>query len=88
MTDGSMSDPQLAMGGFIGSDPSPTAAQPEQLVAGGRLRYLLLGGGGGFGGLMGGAAARERQDWVRSTCTPVSDPSLGSSDGQRATLYD
>ncbi len=76
------------MGGFIGSDPSPTAAQLEQLVAAGRLRYVLLGGGGGFGGLMGGAAARERQDWVRSTCTPVSDRSLGGSDGQRATPYD
>ncbi|MCY7417771.1 MAG: hypothetical protein LH650_04610 [Chloroflexi bacterium] len=49
---------------------------------------MLLGGGGGFGGLKGGTAAHERADWVRSTCTPVSDPSLGASDGQRATLYE
>ena len=80
--------PVLSMGGFIGSDPSPSAAQLAQLVAAGRLRYVLLGGGGGSGGRMGGTAAGERQDWVRSMCTPVSDPSLGGSDGQRATLYD
>src|SRR5204863_8586866 len=36
----------LAMGGFSGSDPAPTAEQLAALVSSGRLRYVLLGGTG------------------------------------------
>ena len=80
--------PVMAMGGFIGSDPSPTLAQLQGLVAEGRLRYVLLGRGQGLGGFLGGSNNRTRDDWVRSTCVVVTDPSLGASGGQRASLYD
>jgi hypothetical protein len=80
--------PVLSMGGFIGSDPSPTAAQLQQLVATGRLRYVLMDRGPGFGAFLGGAASRERDAWVRDACVTVTDPTLGASNGQRATLYD
>jgi hypothetical protein len=43
--------PIMAMGGFTSSDPAPTLAQFKQLVAEGKVRYVLVGGGlGGFGG--------------------------------------
>jgi 4-amino-4-deoxy-L-arabinose transferase-like glycosyltransferase len=37
--------PVMAMGGFIGSDPAPTAEQLAQLVRSGQLRFVLLGAG-------------------------------------------
>ena len=80
--------PVMAMGGFIGSDPSPTLAQLQALVAGNRLRYVLLPRGQGIGGFLGGSNNRTRDDWVRATCVAVTDPSLGGSAGQRASLYD
>jgi hypothetical protein len=42
--------PVIAMGGFIGSDPAPTAAQLQALVTSGDLRFVLSGGRGGFDG--------------------------------------
>jgi 4-amino-4-deoxy-L-arabinose transferase-like glycosyltransferase len=45
--------PVMAMGGFSGSDPWPTADELASLVATGDLRYVLAGGldgRGGFGG--------------------------------------
>jgi len=46
--------PVMGMGGFSGTDPVPTLAQFEKLVAAGKVRYVLVGGGGfggdGFGG--------------------------------------
>ncbi len=44
--------PVMAIGGFNGSDPSPTLAQFQQYVAQGRIHYFI--GGGGFGGGPGG----------------------------------
>ena len=39
--------PVMAIGGFNGSDPSPTLAQFQQDVADGRIHYFLSGGGFG-----------------------------------------
>ncbi|NHN56306.1 glycosyltransferase family 39 protein [Calidifontibacter sp. DB0510] len=39
-------DPVMAIGGFSGSDPSPTLAQFQADVAAGRIHYFLPGGGG------------------------------------------
>ena len=39
-------EPILAIGGFNGTDPTPTLAQFEQLVAKGRIHYFLSGGSG------------------------------------------
>jgi 4-amino-4-deoxy-L-arabinose transferase-like glycosyltransferase len=41
--------PVMAMGGFNGSDPWPTASELASLVASGRLRYVLLDAQGGRG---------------------------------------
>src|SRR5205814_1739794 len=49
-------EPVMAIGGFNGTDPSPTLAQFQALVRPGRIHYFI-GGGGGFrsGGLRGGS---------------------------------
>jgi len=44
----------MAVGGFTGSDPSPTLAQFEKDVAEGKIHYFVVGGFGGGGG-RGGA---------------------------------
>jgi hypothetical protein len=64
-------DPIMAIGGFNGSDPSPTLAQFQQDVADGKIHYFIAGGrgdmgarggetaggkGGGMGGAMGGGS--------------------------------
>ena len=47
-------NPVLAIGGFNGSDPTPTLAQFQELVRAGKVHYFLAvgaaGGRGGFGG--------------------------------------
>ncbi|MGZ8502352.1 MAG: glycosyltransferase family 39 protein, partial [Candidatus Limnocylindrales bacterium] len=40
--------PVMAMGGFTGSDPSPSLDQLKSYVSGGQLRFVIVGGG--FGG--------------------------------------
>ena len=42
-------DPVMAIGGFNGSDPSPTLAQFQAYVAAGDIHYFIAGGSGGFG---------------------------------------
>lgn len=69
--------PVMAIGGFNGSDPSPTLAQFKQYVAEGRIHYFVASGGG-FGGGMGGGSAIS--SWVESTFEKVT---VGS-----ATFYD
>lgn len=69
----------MPIGGFNGSDPSPTLAQFQQLVARGRIHYFI--GGGGFQGQNGGSSASsEIAAWVQQhyTAQTVSG----------ATLYD
>jgi 4-amino-4-deoxy-L-arabinose transferase-like glycosyltransferase len=46
-------DPVMAIGGFNGTDPSPTLAQFKQYVAEGKIHYFI-GSGNSFGGGMGG----------------------------------
>lgn len=61
--------PVLAVGGFNGSDPSPTLEQFQQYVADGRIHYFAASGRGGFGGpggQMGGSdAASSISTWVQ-----------------------
>jgi 4-amino-4-deoxy-L-arabinose transferase-like glycosyltransferase len=40
-------EPVMPVGGFNGSDPSPTLAQFEQYVADGKIHYFIAGGVGG-----------------------------------------
>jgi 4-amino-4-deoxy-L-arabinose transferase-like glycosyltransferase len=70
--------PVMAIGGFTGSDPSPTLAEFEKYVAAGDIHYYVSGGGG-FGGGRGGGGSQIEQ-WVTSNFTATT---VGSS-----TVYD
>jgi 4-amino-4-deoxy-L-arabinose transferase-like glycosyltransferase len=61
--------PVMAIGGFNGSDPSPTLEQFRAYVAQGRIHYFIAGGG--FGGPMGGSNGTSAQiaSWVQSRFT-------------------
>jgi hypothetical protein len=75
--------PVMAIGGFNGSDPSPTLAQFQQEVAAGRIHYLVAGrAGGGFGGGGFGSSGTASQitAWVSANFAPVT---IGGS-----TFYD
>ncbi len=44
-------DPVMAIGGFNGTDPTPTLAQFQQYVRDGKIHFFIAGGAGGrFGG--------------------------------------
>jgi 4-amino-4-deoxy-L-arabinose transferase-like glycosyltransferase len=57
----------MGIGGFTGSDPSPTLAQFEADVQAGRIHYFISGGGmgGGFGG-GGSGVASQISSWVEA----------------------
>jgi len=64
-------EPVMAIGGFNGSDPSPTLAQFQQYVAAGRIHYFI--GGGGFGRSLGGSDAGSAiAGWVAENFTATS----------------
>ncbi|MFG2652745.1 ArnT family glycosyltransferase [Streptomyces sp. NPDC048436] len=72
-------DPVMAIGGFNGSDPSPTLAQFKQYVESGKIHYFISGGGmGGMGGDSG--TSSKITSWVEDTFKKVT---VGS-----ATFYD
>ncbi|MEV4879408.1 glycosyltransferase family 39 protein [Streptomyces cyaneofuscatus] len=77
-------DPVMAIGGFNGSDPSPTLAQFKKYVEEGKIHYFVSGGtGGGMGeGGRGGGNGTSSQisSWVTENFTEVT---VGS-----ATFYD
>ena len=58
----------MAIGGFAGSDPSPTLAQFQRYVADRQVRYFIADGGPA-GGLPGSGAAAIG-DWVQRHFTP------------------
>ncbi|WP_027661321.1 glycosyltransferase family 39 protein [Salinispora fenicalii] len=59
-------DPVLPVGGFNGTDPSPTVAEFQRYVADGRIHWFI--GGGGFRGANGGSSASsEIAAWVAET---------------------
>jgi hypothetical protein len=73
----------MAVGGFNGSDPSPTLAQFQQYVAKRDIHYFAAGGGmGGRGGPGGGSSGTGSQisTWVEANFTQVT---IGGS-----TFYD
>ncbi|HET7723219.1 MAG TPA: glycosyltransferase family 39 protein [Propionibacteriaceae bacterium] len=58
----------MAIGGFNGSDPSPTLEQFTALVAAGKIHYYIAAGS--FGGQSGGSSASaEISSWVSSSFT-------------------
>jgi len=57
--------PVLAIGGFNGSDPSPTLAEFEAMVKSGTIHYFI---GGGLGASNGGSnASSQISTWVSTT---------------------
>ncbi|GAA2504381.1 glycosyltransferase family 39 protein [Streptomyces longisporus] len=76
----STGDPVMAIGGFNGTDPSPTLAQFEKYVADGRIHYFISSGtGGGMGGSSSGTSS-QITSWVEKNFKKVT---VGSS-----TFYD
>jgi 4-amino-4-deoxy-L-arabinose transferase-like glycosyltransferase len=69
-------DPVMPIGGFNGSDPSPTLAQFQADVGAGRIHYFIGGGAkanGLGGGQMGGSqAANQIAAWVEANFTAQS----------------
>lgn len=61
----------MAIGGFMGSDPSPTLAQFQQYVNDGQVRYFIAGGhcGPDGPGRDSGEAAQITA-WVTKNFTP------------------
>ena len=63
----------MAIGGFNGTDPSPTLAQFEQYVRAGDVHYFIAGAGAGAGGGVGGGAGSSSSSaitqWVESNFT-------------------
>jgi 4-amino-4-deoxy-L-arabinose transferase-like glycosyltransferase len=62
-------DPVMAIGGFNGTDPSPTLAQFQAYVAAGQIHYFISGGGGPGGGSAGSASADAISAWVQQNFT-------------------
>jgi 4-amino-4-deoxy-L-arabinose transferase-like glycosyltransferase len=67
-------DPVLAVGGFNGSDPSPTLAQFQRYVADGKIHYFIGGSGFGLRANGGSSTSQEIATWVAQnfTATTVS----------------
>ncbi|MEU9012068.1 glycosyltransferase family 39 protein [Streptomyces sp. NPDC048479] len=66
--------PVMAIGGFNGSDPSPSLARFKQYVADGKIHYFISSGngsGGGMGGGPGGNSNSVITSWIESTFTKV-----------------
>ncbi|WFE35382.1 glycosyltransferase family 39 protein [Micromonospora sp. WMMD975] len=71
-------EPVMPIGGFNGSDPSPTLEQFQRYVDAGKIHYFI--GGGGFRANGGSSASAEIAAWVAETFTAT------TVDG--ATVYD
>ena len=71
----------MAIGGFTGSDPSPTLAQFQQYVRAGQISYFISGGrGGGFGGGGGsGISSWVEQNYTATTVDGVTVYDLRAS---------
>ncbi|MEU9912053.1 glycosyltransferase family 39 protein [Streptomyces sp. NPDC051001] len=75
----STGEPVMAIGGFNGTDPSPTLAQFKEYVADGKVHYFISSGsGGGMGGSSG--TSSQITSWVEANFKKVT---VGSS-----TFYD
>ncbi|MGW3724702.1 ArnT family glycosyltransferase [Streptomyces sp. NPDC000851] len=74
----STGDPVMSIGGFNGTDPSPTLAEFKEYVADGRIHYFIAGGG--MGGGSGSGTSSQITSWVEENFKEVT---VGS-----ATFYD
>lgn len=76
----STGEPVMAIGGFNGTDPSPTLAEFKKYVEEGKIHYFIAGGtGGGMGGNSNGTSS-QISSWVQENFKEVT---VGNS-----TFYD
>ncbi|MEW2396616.1 glycosyl transferase, partial [Streptomyces sp. NPDC046862] len=76
----STGEPVMAIGGFNGTDPSPTLAEFKKYVEEGKIHYFISSGtGGGMGGNSNGTSS-QISSWVQENFKEVT---VGSS-----TFYD
>lgn len=76
-------DAVMAIGGFNGTDPTPTLSRFEQLVSAHRIHYFIAAGRGGFGGgpgAGGSGSSSSIASWVESQFTATTVGGI--------TLYD
>ncbi|WP_031484279.1 ArnT family glycosyltransferase [Streptomyces bicolor] len=67
----STGDPVMAIGGFNGTDPSPTLAEFKKYVEDGKIHYFIAGGsGGGMGGSSNGTSS-QIGSWVQENFESV-----------------
>jgi hypothetical protein len=82
----------LAIGGFNGSDPSPTLEQFQAWVAAGAIHYYLAGGsdgpGGGVGGPGGGAGGPGSSDGTSSQISSWVEETFTAQTVDGVTVYD
>ena len=57
-------DPVMSIGGFNGTDPTPTLAQFERYVGEGKIHYFIGGGAFGFGGGGANGTGTQISSWV------------------------
>ncbi|MGC9537093.1 ArnT family glycosyltransferase [Streptomyces sp. UG1] len=69
----STGDPVMAIGGFNGTDPSPTLAEFKKYVEDGAIHYFIAGGSGGGGGMGGSSDGTSSQisSWVQENFESV-----------------
>jgi hypothetical protein len=91
--------PVMAIGGFNGSDPSPTLKQFQALVAAGTIHYFIasgsstpgiggpVGGTGGIGGT-GGAGGPSASGSTASQITQWVESTFTARTVDGVTLYD
>jgi 4-amino-4-deoxy-L-arabinose transferase-like glycosyltransferase len=73
-------DAVMAIGGFNGTDPSPTLAQFKKYVTDGKIHYFISSGTGGMGGGSSDGTSSQITSWVEANFKKVT---VGS-----ATFYD
>src|SRR6185437_8603727 len=66
--------PVMAIGGFNGTDPSPTLAEFQALVKAGDIHWFISSSGGGMGGGPGGSSSTSTNSsqitaWVTTNFT-------------------
>jgi 4-amino-4-deoxy-L-arabinose transferase-like glycosyltransferase len=77
--------PVMAMGGFSGSDPCPTLAGFQKMVAAGEVHYVYVASNGDVGGAPGMAGSQSVMSWVTSHGKVVSSSQYGGK--ASGTLY-
>ena len=62
-------EPVMAIGGFNGTDPSPTLAEFQAYVAAGKVHYFIGGSGGRGGGFGSSSSSNAITAWVTANFT-------------------